>query len=176
MKTGMAPYVTPAPWWGGLQRTSYATSDTYARAAAWLWRCRTVADWGGGSGHFGSWLPTDTAYHVVDGTRQAEQQTLADLRLHREPAEGILLRHVLDINTEWPAILTNALASFQRRMVVVTFTPDVPVTGVVKLKSGWPIVHFNPDDLRQVMGSLLVVDEQIQTTHPERVYYLERRS
>jgi hypothetical protein len=60
--------------------------------------------------------------------------------------------------------------------VVVTFTPAARVSHVARLKSGWPIWHFNPADLRREMGEYLVSDELLLTSHPEHIYYLERRS
>lgn len=152
----------------------YGTDDTYRAAAAWLAPCATIADWGGGYGYFGAFVPT-ARYTVVEGTRHSGADILADLATYRAPSDGILIRHVLDNTPEWPAVLANALAAFRHRMVVITFTPPAETTAVVKLKSGWPITHFNPDDLRRAMGTLLVHDEGMDTSHPERLYYLERR-
>lgn len=164
--------VTSVPW----PRTlfQYGAADTYHLAAEWLKDCGTVADWGGAQGYFGTCLPASVRYVLVDGTVQAAEQTLADLCTYREDSDGILLRHVLDNTHDWQPILANALQAFRRRMVIVTYTPDADVTRRVERKNGWPEWRFNPDDLRRVMGDLLVRDEAIQTTHPERVYYLER--
>lgn len=167
-------FVTPQGWVPALQHDSYGAPDTYRLAAAWLKDCASVDDWGGGTGYFGPWLPSSCAYRVVDGTLQVVEQRLADLARFDEPSDGILLRHVLDVNADWRAILLNALAAFRRRMVVVTFTPDAEESRVVKVKTGWPIIHFNPADLKQLMGRHLVRDEVVQTSHPERIYYLER--
>lgn len=174
MRAAVDPHVTPAPWAANLQHDLYATRDTYELAADWLRDCIDVADWGGGTGYFRQVLAPSVTYRVVDGTRQVAAQALADLRTFREPADGILIRHVLDVNHDWRQILDNALASFQRRMVVVTFTPDAAVTGVVKMKSGWPVLNFAKDDLRAAMAPHLVADVRVQTSHPEHVFYLER--
>lgn len=176
-------FVTPRPWGRLLQHRQYGTLDTYRLAAAWLAECESVADWGGGAGFFRTCLPTWTRYTVIEGTHQADThavgrdiQVLADLVIYREPSDGILLRHVLDNTDAWLPILRNALSAFRLRLVVVTFTPDAEETAVAKIKSGWPVRHFNPADLRREMGDLLVRDDVVQTTHPERVYYLERPS
>ena len=132
------------------------------------------ADWGGSTGYFGTLVPSECAYHVVDGTMQVTEQTLADLRTYRQPADGVLLRHVLELNDDWRAILDNALASFDRRMVVVLHTPHASPAMSVKVKSGWPIWHLDYEELRDLMGVHLVRDESVQTTHPEHVFYLER--
>lgn len=164
--------VTEQPWRQSLQYPVYGSEETYLRAAAWLKDCATVADWGGSTGFFGTCLPPSVTYTVVDGTQQYEGQVLANLEEYREPSEGILLRHVLECAGDWVAVLRNALASFTERMVVVTFTPLSEQTRIVKYKSGWPVRHFDPNELRELMGALLVRDEPVQTTHPERVYYL----
>jgi hypothetical protein len=169
--------VTPAPWAPHLQHPQYGSDDTYRLAAAWVRDCPTVSDWGGSRGYLFNFLPKTVRYLPVDGTMQASvdaAQIVADLATYREPSDGIVLRHVIDMTSDWRAVLTNAVQAFQRRMVVVTFTPDVAATHMFKVKSGWPVWHFNPDDLRDAMGDLLVAEETVHVTHPERVYYLER--
>lgn len=168
-------YVTPAQWKPSLQHPFYATEETYRLAADWLKDCPTVADWGGSTGFFGTCLPASVKYTVVDGTAQVEGQVLADLTTYREPSDGILLRHVLEINTEWRTILRNAIQAFRQRMVMITHTPAAPDTVTVKYKSGWPILYFNPDDLAVEMGDRLVRCEYAMTSHPEMLYYLEKR-
>ncbi len=167
-------FVTAQPWAGGLQHPTYGTADTYQLAAGWLSECPDVADWGGGAGAFGPYLPPAVRYRVVDGTLQSTDQHLVDLRTFTEPASGILIRHVLELNSDWRRVLRNALASFRQRMAVVTFTPDVSLTCLHKMKSGWPVMHFDPRELRFEMGRWLVRDEMVPTSHPERIYYLER--
>lgn len=170
------PYVTPAPWKPALQHPLYATEDTYRLAAEWLKDCATVADWGGSTGFFGSCLPPSVKYTVVDGTVQLTDQVLADLRTYREPSDGILLRHVLEINAEWRTILRNALSAFCERMVVITHTRSDGPTAYVRNKSGWPIHNLSEHDLVGEMGPALVYLERHQTSHPETVYYLEKQA
>ena len=167
------PHVTPIAW--PYDEAQYGAFETYRRAAAWLGWCGDVADWGGAGGAFGKWLPFKVAYRNVDGTLQRPGSVLADLTDYHEPSDGILLRHVLDNTPEWEPILANALAAFRSRMVVVTFVPEGPETNRITRKSGWPYWQFNPDDLRAAMAPFLVRDEAVQTTHPERVYYLQRQ-
>jgi hypothetical protein len=175
MKRSTVRAVTPLAWGLNLQHPMYATDLTYQLAAEWLKGCASVADWGGGTGYFGTWLPPTCAYRVVDGTLQTPDQALADLRSFREPSDGILLRHVLDVTEDWQEILYNALASFRERMAIVTFTPDAEKTHVHKYKSGWAVMHFSRDELRWMLGDLLVAEEAIVTTHPECIFYLERK-
>lgn len=166
------PFVTPQPWrrptHGGPR---YGTDDTYRLAAAWLEDCDTVADWGGGFGYFGTFLSPRVTYTVVDGTRHQPTDVLADLTTYTVPSAGILLRHILDNAPDWEAVLRNAVAACQHRLCLVTFTPAAATTHVAKMKSGWPVRHFNPDDLRTALGSWLVRDFTVTTSHPEHVYY-----
>lgn len=174
MRPHAIPFVTPAPWGSNLQHPIYGAEDTYRLAADWLRPCRTVADWGGSRGHFRTFLPPETAYTLVDGTVQTTDQVLADLATYRAESDGILLRHVLDNTEDWQAVLRNALASFRQRMVVVTFTPPEPVSRRVRIKSGWPIWHFDLSDLACAMAPYLVRSDSVRTTHPEHIFYLER--
>jgi len=170
----MLTHATPTAWGLNLQHAQYGTDDTYQLAANWLEDCATVADWGGGAGYFREFLRPDQSYTCVDGTAYSAQTVLADLTTWRQVADGILLRHVLDQSEQWRAMLQNALTSCRHRLVVVTFTPDATWTHRAKVKSGWPVMHFDPSDLRQVMGAWLVGEWSMKTSHPERIYYLER--
>lgn len=172
----METCVTPLPWRPPSHgRSFYGTPETYNVAADWLRRCAAVADWGGGFGAFGNHLPPSVAYTVVDGTQQAEGQVLADLMTYREPSDGILLRHVLEHVQDWRLVLANAMVACQSRLVLVTFTPAAVHTHIAKQKSGWPVWHFNPDDLIATFGVHLSRAFPIETTHPEHVYLVEKR-
>lgn len=173
----MMTHATPQPWHvGRLQHPSYGSESSYRKVAEWVGVCAEIHDWGGSTGFLRHFLPGDRHYRVVDGTSQYPGTTVIDLTQHTQPAQSVVLRHVLDNTFNWQAVLDNALLAFQRRMAVVTFTPDADETHVVKLKSGWPIWRFNPNDLRKCMGGLLVREECVCDTHPERIYYLERAS
>ena len=167
------PAVTPVGW--PRAQFQYGTEATYHLAAAWLKDCPDVADWGGAQGFFGTCLPPTVRYTIVDGTQQGPDQVLADLSTYHEPSAGILLRHVIDHARDWRRILHNAMAAAQHRLVVVTFTPPAETTQLIEKKNGWPVWRFNPDDLRDAMISMLVHDEAVPTSHPEHIYYLERR-
>lgn len=167
-------YVTSAPWKPSLQHPLYATAETYLLAAEWLRNCATVADWGGGSGFFQTFLPASVRYTLVDGTVQTTDQVLADLRTYQEPSDGILLRHVLDINADWRVILRHAVEACRQRLMVITYTPAVTQTAYIRHKSGWPIHHFSPSDLAMKMNPYLVKVDAVETSHPERVYYVEK--
>lgn len=169
------PSVTPKPWKHLLQHECYGTAETYRLAAEWLGHCPTVADWGGGSGVFRTFLPPSVHYTLVDGTLTTTDQVLADVTAYHEPSDGILVRHVLELNVDWRTILQNALAAFRQRMVVVTHTPWDAETAYVKHKSGWPIHNLSQCDVVDAIWPQIVKKVyHVQTTHPETVYYLEK--
>lgn len=169
-------FVTPQPWRLGLQHASYGSEATYRKVAEWVGVCPRVDDWGGSTGHLRRYLPESCVYRVIDGTEQYPGTVLANLVNFVEPCDGIVLRHVLDNTFYWSQVLSNALKAFRHRLAVVTFTKDAQATQLAKVKSAWPIWHFNPDDLRRHMDAFLVREEQVHETHPERVYYLERHA
>lgn len=166
-------WVTPKPW-ALVDKRRYGDVESYRRAAAWLWFCRTVADWGGGGGLFRTYLPAAAQYLNVDGTQQLGVDVIADLATYRKASEGILLRHVVDNTPEPWAVLENALASFTKRLVVVTYTPHAAESAVAEYQYGWPVWHLNHGDLRSALGEHFVHSETT-AQGAERLYYMERR-
>ena len=92
----------------------------------------SIEDWGGGKGKAREFLQVATDYRVVDGSGHLEldahgipAQEYKDLCWYKSdpPVDCILIRHVLEHNEQWRMILSNALESFTRRLVIVTFTP-----------------------------------------------------
>jgi len=174
---GDEEFATPFPYKTTVRGEQYGPEDTYLLAAKWLRDCKTVADWGGGRGYFQKCLTAEQAYLLIDGTKQVPQTRMADLAKYRGKSEGILLRHVLEMTFDWKDVLTNAVAAFQKRMVVVTYTPNVKKTHRAKWHLTSPVFHFNHEaDLVPLMEPYLVKIEPIQAwpTLPERVYYLTK--
>jgi hypothetical protein len=159
---------------------AFGDDVTYARAAAFL-RDLPVEDWGCGLGWFRR--HASGPYRGVDAVATRWADVVADLRRYRSRTPGLLVRHVLEHNDDWRAILRNALASFTRRMAVVVFTPLAPRTHVLRRVEHapglvLPELAFARDDLVAEMGALLASDEPVAsaTQHGgEHVFYLERR-
>lgn len=112
------------PWYQSGERLAhcYGPSHTYEIARDWL-EGLAVEDWGCGYARFrdlhrGGYLGVDGSGPWAD--------VIGDLRAKptRAPRPGLLLRHVLEHNPDWEAILGHAIAHFTRRMVLVAFTPD----------------------------------------------------
>jgi len=154
----------------------YGALDTYRVAAEWLDGYGTVVDWGCGKG-FSKQFFTRSSWVGIDGTFSGDSNVnLADFKL---PCDSILMRHVLEHNPdEWRQILKNACEAFQNRMVLITFTPFVEKTRIFKTEkydSGdLPYLSFRRKDLLDVIGDLLVYEQDVPTTHPEHCFFLQK--
>jgi hypothetical protein len=113
----------------------YGPATTYVEAAKLLdvdgW---TVADWGCGSAAAKKYF-NRAKYIGVDGSPGFADK-VADLREYHEPSDGILLRHVLEHNYDWPEILINALQAARKRLVIVLFLPMKKHTELYAITNG----------------------------------------
>ena len=93
---------------------------SYRIAGEFLKDCSRVEDWGAGT----CWLRQYIAgeYVGIDGSGP-HVEVMADLVDYTSEVEGICLRHVLEHNDEWRAILTNALGSMRKRLVIILSVP-----------------------------------------------------
>lgn len=111
-------------WYRGLsaeQPQLYGNAATYLIAAAFLADVELVEDWGCGKGGFSHFCLGK--YLGIDGSDTPFASRIADLRTYRSKAEGILIRHVLEHNYDWEAILAGAVESFQKKLCLILFTP-----------------------------------------------------
>ncbi len=117
-------------WYAGLKADEtggkYGDAVTYLMAAAFLAGCEEIEDWGCGRGGFRRYCPG--RYVGVDGSKTPYASTIAELGVYRSSPDGILLRHVLEHNYNWPKILEAAVQSFRKRLCVVLFTPFADTT------------------------------------------------
>lgn len=137
-----------APWYASdSPQTPYGGDLTYELSEQWL-AGLDVEDWGCGLGWFRR--HHRGGYVGVDGTDSPWCDVRADLTVYRSSTPGLLLRHVLEHNVEWEAVLDNAFASFSERLCIVLFTPLADVTTVLVddvAGLGVPDVAFRLDDL-----------------------------
>lgn len=163
----------------GLGPAPYGDETTYKLGADFL-RGLKVEDWGCGLGWFGR-LHDDECVGV-DGSPSQFCTTVADLCTYRSTPEGIFMRHVLEHNVNWRAILANALESFQKRFCLVLFGPlgkwDRELTPP---KVPIPDLELCEVDFRNMLHSAVGRDrikEQVIATksryNTERVFYLEK--
>lgn len=100
----------------------YGDDDvTYRIAAEFLADCDCVEDRGCGLGGFRRFCKT--RYVGVDGSASKFADIRADLAIYTSSVEGVLLRHVIEHNYQWQAVLRNALTSATKKLALVLFTP-----------------------------------------------------
>jgi hypothetical protein len=111
----------------------YGESTTARLAGEWLNRpsIKTIEDWGCGHGGFKNYIGPDQTYIGIDGSKSRYATVTADLTQYRSTPDAIHIRHVLEHNPAWRAILTNVLASFIQRAVITLFTPLVKTETVI---------------------------------------------
>jgi hypothetical protein len=112
--------------WGAWYRRDsslgeYGDTVTYQIGADFL-KGLAVEDWGCGRG----WFKTvhEGPYVGIDGTASEHADIVADLREYRSKTAGLWIRGVIEHNRDWKLVLANAVASAQKRIAIVVFTPD----------------------------------------------------
>jgi hypothetical protein len=157
-------------------RRPYGDSQTYALGAAFL-KGLSVEDWGCGLGWFQNFH--EGSYVGVDGSRSKFATVHVDLTEYTSTTDGLFMRHVLEHNHDWRKVLTNALASFQKRMVLVMFTPFCDETHVItESVPGIPDISFRRDDLVDFFRPWLDCEKSLSTATQygvEHVFYLEKK-
>lgn len=134
--------------------TMYGDATTYYMAAAFLTGCAAVEDWGCGAGGFQRFCPGE--YIGVDGSGTPSK--VAELTTYRSDIEGILLRHVLEHNYNWPKILEAAVKSFRKKLCLVLFTPFADTTREIAHNRGKgidvPDLALAPSDIEAHFAGL----------------------
>jgi hypothetical protein len=176
---------SPMGNWAALfasNRDAFPFGDTltYEKAAAFLGGLESVEDWGCGQSWFRRYLNPAVRYKGIDGSQASGLDELADLTTYTSRTEGILLRHVLEHNSGWEAILKNALQSFTKRLVIVLFTPFAETTRQLAFNPTIqvPDIAFAREDLvRHFDGLKWSAEENLGTKTQygvEHVFYLEK--
>lgn len=174
-------------WYKGLTEKDqgaflYGDTQTYLMAADWLSDMKTVEDWGCGVGGFKRFYKGK--YIGLDGSKTPFVDRVVDLRKYKSKVDGIVMRHVLEHNYDWKKVLENATQSFQKKMVLVLFTPFVEKTVEIShnLSHGVdvPDISFNQKDLEKCFKGcewLLSADIPTSTGYGlEHVYFLAKKS
>ena len=90
------------------------------------------------------------------------------------------MRHILEHNFEWEKILKNALASYQKKMVLVLFTPFAEQTHSIGMSWGCiPDLSFRKEDLLEHLNGHSFTEESIQSGTQygtEHFFYLTRKA
>jgi hypothetical protein len=159
----------------------YGDITTYLKGAEFL-KGLALEDWGTGLGWMRQYCK-DVEYVGLDGSRTPFANLVVDLCSYRSHTPGLFMRHVLEHNRRWREILINAVASFQHRMVLVTFSPyQTDQTRILAEHeytpgSFIPDIGFLREDLVREFSPYLVKEETLKTQtqyQTETVYYLEK--
>jgi hypothetical protein len=155
----------------------YGPPATYIEAAALLDKKEwTVADWGCGCCAAKSYF-SRAKYVGIDGSPGFADK-VADLREYREPSDGILLRHVLEHNYDWPVILKNALAAAKRRLVVILFLPMKRYTELYAITGdGIPALNISEEVFKSILPHVepIVIPRADGTPHTaEWIYVIDK--
>jgi len=124
--------------------------SSYLVIGEWAQGLDVLEDWGCGGGALRSFVPPEVAYVGVDGSKSPFASVRADLAKYHSHASGIVLRHVLEHNDHWQAVLANAIESFTDRLMIVLFTPTVESTRVMFREPDYgnvPVIAFRLGDL-----------------------------
>lgn len=156
----------------------YGDETTYRKAIDFLDDgCEIIHDWGCGAAFAGT-LVKKAQYVGIDGSWSRMAHVIADLREFRNPSDGILMRHILEHNYEWKKVLENALASFQKKFVLIMFTPFVPETKQIAMNGiGVPDLSFRKEDLTDLFKHLPFREESLQTKTQygvEHIFYITK--
>lgn len=110
-------------WYKNLKEipTEYGNTPTFKLAADFLKECKTIEDWGCGSGVFLSFCKNAIG---IDGSDTPfATKKFIDLTNYISEVDGIHIRHVLEHNYEWKKILNNLFKSAKKKIVITLFIP-----------------------------------------------------
>ena len=107
---------------------------------------------------------------------------IADLRGYTSEGDCIFMGHVLEHNFDWRRILTNAIASFKKRMVLVIFTPLSQTTcqidtSTILTSVPVPDISFRKEDLTDCFKKVKYAEESLETDtqyRKEHIFYIEK--
>jgi len=171
-------------WYRGMTEASpYADTESYRMGAEFLQDCKVIEDWGCGKGWFAQFLDPSQVYVGVDGSKTPFAQKQVDLVDYISSTDGLFMRHVLEHDYNWEAILQNAVMSFLNRMVLVLFTP---LSGGDTLEiafaddPGVPDLSLSKDRVEKIIksGATITAQTTIKSSAQygvETIYFLEKK-
>ncbi len=166
--------------YAGLGQVQYGDESSYLACADWLdWPGWTVEDWGCGCAYIKRFF-RHAKYIGIDGSHNEFADICRqELDERVSSPDGILLRHVLDHNEGWKAILSNAAKCCQKRMVIDLFIPFGPETKVVDRTSPLELrypdivnIQFKKED---IFGELNAFDVRQSRTERDFLLLCEKR-
>lgn len=166
--------------YGATPQFPYGDETTYRKAIDFLDGPYIIEDWGCGTAWARRFVKRGR-YIGIDGSWSMHCDLATDLRKYRSTrAGGILIRHILEHNWGWRQILENALASFQKKLCLVLFTPFGEVTqSIGSTKENVPDISFRKHDLRAYLDAFHPTEESLKTATQygvEHIFYVTRKS
>lgn len=169
--------------WPKKSHMAFGDTASYKLAYEWLKDCELIEDWGCGPAFFKT-LCREGQYRGIDCSCTPHADEIVDLTMYHSQVPGIVMRHVLEHNIEWRAILRNALRSFTDRMVLILFTPFAEVQTKIRVdpNNGAPTLSLVREDVGRAIAEFsdvfytATLDVQTNTMFKqEHIYFLERR-
>lgn len=164
--------------YGTTPQFPYGDETSYQKAMDFLDGPYIIEDWGSGVSWARKFVKRGR-YIGLDGSWSHHCDQVVDLRTYRSQADAILLRHVLEHNLEWQKIIENALASFQRKLVLILFTPFSESTHVMTMgpvgggNDTVPDISFKREDiLKYLLAEGLIPG----TSTKRRLFYFTEES
>lgn len=158
----------------------YGDTITYRLAADFMADVAEVEDWGCGTGGFKRFYKGK--YIGVDGSTNPFVDKVADLREYKSNVDGIVMRHVLEHNYDWKLVLENAIASFNKKLCIILFTPFATDTKEIahNKKHGVdvPDIAFCKDEIESFFEGLKWKMESHETKTGygiEHIYFIEKK-
>jgi hypothetical protein len=170
--------------YGSTPAFPYGDETTYKKAMAFLDGPWIIEDWGCGTAWAKKFVMRGR-YIGIDGSWSMHCDMIADLRTYKSgSAGGILMRHILEHNFDWKQVLENALASFQKKFVLILFTPFTDTTKVIAMnkvggasEATVPDLAFCKQDLLDLISKYKFTEESLQTATQygqEHIFYIEK--
>ena len=155
--------------YSGVDEVVYGSFESYEKCAEFLGD--TVEDWGCGTGFAKKYFKE---YKGIDGSPSKEVRKTVDLVNYTSDVDNILLRQVLEMNTEWRKILENAIKSFRKKLCIVIFTPLVEET---KLETSWARVSKEGlSDSEDVIPEIRFNKQDILAYFPEKEFKVKEET
>jgi hypothetical protein len=162
-------------WYSNIKNLeAYGNTRSYKIGADYLSDCSKVEDWGCGKGWLRTLMPNNIEYVGLDGTHNKFVDKHVDLEEYKSSVDGVFMRHVLEHNYGWEKVLSNALKSFTKKMVLIIFTPwsnsDTKQIGFTD-SVGVPDLSFSKKEIEKHFSHLHF--EYLELKSPETFYGLE---
>ena len=172
-------------WYEGMtEPIAYGDDTTYKLGAEFLYDCKTIEDWGCGTAYFSNFMHSKQYYKGIDGSHSNFVSEIHDLTTYvsLEKPDGILMRHILEHNHDWKSILQNALLSFEKKFVLVLFTPltTSPTKVIVEnVEPPVPDISFCLYDILEFLKPYKFNVEEVRTNTQygvEYIFYIEKQT